>query len=84
MSMATLSWIVHIGYLLQEPQQNITNPDLTEAAPIDQVQDTSLKTGTGEIIADHNLVFTDITAQVVMTHTEATQGHDIGIIAATP
>ena len=29
MSMVTLSWIVHTGYLFQEPQQNITNPYLT-------------------------------------------------------
>ena len=45
MSMVTLSWITHIGYLLHEPQQNITNPDLTEAAPLDQVQDTTMKIG---------------------------------------
>ena len=61
MSMATLLWIVHIGYLLWEPQQNITNPDLTEATPIDQVQDTIVKTGTGKVIPDHNLIFIDIT-----------------------
>ena len=33
--------------------------------------------------SDHNLIFTDITAQVVMIHKEATPGHDMGIIAAT-
>ena len=43
-----------------------------------------MKTGTGKVIPDHNLIFTDIAAQVVMTHTEATPGHDIGIITATP
>ena len=83
MSMATLSWIVHIGYLLWEPQHNITNPDLTGVTPIDQVPDTTMKTGTGKVVPDHNLIFTDIEAQVIMTHTEATPGHNIQIIAAT-
>ena len=83
MSMATLSWIVHIGYLLWEPQQNITNPDLTDATLIDQVQDTTMKIGTGEIIPGHNHIFTDITAQVIMTHIEATAGHKTGIITTT-
>ena len=54
MSMVTLSWIVHIGYLLQECQQNITNPDLTEAAPLDEVQDTTMKIGTGKVIPNHS------------------------------
>ena len=71
-------------YLLQEPQQNITNPDLTEATPLDQAQDTTMKTGTGEVVPDHNLIFTDITAQVIMVHAEAAPGHNIGIITATP
>ena len=62
MSMATLSWIVHIGYPLWEPQQNITYPDLTEATMQDQVQGTIMKTETGEVVADHNLIFIDITA----------------------
>ena len=84
MSMVTLSWIVHTGYLLWEPKQNITNLDLTEASPPDQVQDTTVKTGTDKMIPGDNLIFTDIAAQVIMTHTEATPGHDIGIIAATP
>ena len=43
-----------------------------------------MKTGTGEVIPGHNLIFTDIAAEVIMTHTEATPGHNIGIIAATP
>ena len=43
-----------------------------------------MKTGTGEVVPGHNLIFTNIAAQVIMTHTEATPGHDIGIIAATP
>ena len=84
MSMVILSWIAHTGYLLQEPQHNTTNSDLTEATPLDQVQDTTLKIGTGKVVPDHNLIFTGIAAQVIMTHTEATPGHDIGIIAATP
>ena len=84
MSMVTLSWIIHTIYLLWEPQQNITNQDLTEAAPLDQVQETTMKTGTGEVILDHSLIFTDIGAQVVMTHTEAAPGNNVGIITATP
>ena len=50
----------------------------------DKVQGTTMKTGTGKVIPDHNLIFTDITAQVIMIHTEATPGHNIGIIAAIP
>ena len=83
MNMVTLSWIVHTGYLLQEPQQLITNPNLTEATMPDQVQGTTVKTGTGKIDPDHNLIFTDITAQVVTIHTEATHSHNIWIITAT-
>ena len=83
MNMVTLSWIIHIGYLLWKPQQNITNPDITEASPLHQVQDTTVKTGTGKVIPDLNLIFTDIAAEVIMTQTEATPGHDIGIITAT-
>ena len=51
-----------MGYLLQEPQQIITNPDLTEATMPDQVHETTMKTGTGEVNPDHNLSFADITA----------------------
>ena len=58
--MVTLSWIAHTGYLLWEPQQNITNPNPTEATMPDQVQSTTVKTETGELIPDHNLIFTDI------------------------
>ena len=58
MNMATLSWIVHIGYLLQEPQQLITNPNLLEVTMLDQVQGTTVKTGTGEVNPDHDLIFT--------------------------
>ena len=82
--MVTLSWIVHRGYLLWEPQQIITNPDLTEAAMPDQVQGITIKTGTGKVILDHNLIFTDIAAQVATIPIEAAPGHDIGIIADTP
>ena len=84
MSMARLSWIVYIGYLFWEPQQYITNPDNTEATPIDQVADTAIKTGTGKVISDHNLILTDIAAQVIMIQTEAAPAHDIGIFAVTP
>ena len=83
MSMVTLSWIVHTGYLLWEPQQNINNPDLTEATMPDQVQGTTMRTGTGKVIQDYNLIFTDIAAWVAMIHTEAIPGHDIGITEAT-
>ena len=82
--MVTLSWISHTGYLLWETQQNITNPDLTEATIQDQVHDTTMKTQTGEVIPGHNLISTDIAAQVIMTHAEAALGHYIRIIAATP
>ena len=79
-----MSWIAHMGYLLWEPQQNFTNPYLTDATPPDQVKDTTVKTGTGEVIPGQNLIFTDIAAQAIMNHTETTPGHDIGIITATP
>ena len=84
MNMVTLSWTAHTGYLLWKPQQNTTNPDCTEAAPPGQAQDTTVKTGTGRVIPDHNHIFTDIAAQVIMTHIEATPGHNTGIIATTP
>ena len=84
MSMVTLSWIVHTGYLLQVPQQNISNPDPTEAPMPDQVQDTTMKTGTGEVIPDYNLILTDIAVRAIMIHTEATPGNSTGTIAATP
>ena len=60
--MVALSWIVHTGYILWEPKQNVTNPDLTEATMPDQVQGTSKKTGIGKVNPDHNLIFTDIAA----------------------
>ena len=50
----------------------------------DEAQGTTVKTGTGKVIPDHILIFTDITARVVMIHTEAAPGHDIGIITAYP
>ena len=61
-NMVTLSWIAHTGYLLQEPQQIITNLNLPEAAMPDQVHDTTVKTGTGGVNSDHNLIFADIAA----------------------
>ena len=81
--MVTLSWIVQTGYLLQEPQQIITNLNLTEATMPDQVQGTTVKTGTGKVNPDHNLIFADIAALVVMVNTKTAQGHNIGIIRAT-
>ena len=83
MNMVTLSWIVHTGYLLQEPKQLITNPNITEATMPDQVQGTTVKTGTGKVDPDHNLIFADFTARVIMIHTEATLVHNIRIITAT-
>ena len=84
MSMVTLSWIVHTGYLLWEPQQSTTNPDHTKATTPGQVPDTTMKTGTGKVIPGHNHIFTDITAQVVLIHIEANPGPNTGIIATTP
>ena len=81
--MVTLSWIAHTGYLLQKAQEIITNPNLLEATMPDQVHDTTMKTGTGKVNPDHNLIFTDIAAQVIMIHTETAQGHDIKIITAS-
>ena len=83
-SIVTSSWIVHTVYLLWEPQQNITKPDLTENTMPDQVQGTTMKTRTGEVIPDHKLICTDIAAQVITIHTEVAPGHDIAIITATP
>ena len=60
--MVTLSWIDHTGYLLQEPQQIITNPNLPEAVMPDQVHYATMKTGTGKVDLDHNLIFADIAA----------------------
>ena len=48
-----------------------------------QPPDTSVKTGTGKVIPGHNHIFTDIAAQVIMTHIEATPGQDTDIIATT-
>ena len=50
----------------------------------DQAPDTTMKAGTGEVVPGHNDIFTDIAAQVIMTHIEATPGHDTGIIATSP
>ena len=64
-------------------QQIITNPNLPEGIMPDQVQDTTMKTGTGKIDPDHNLIFADIVAGVIVIHTEATSGLNIKIIIAT-
>ena len=66
------------------PQQSTTNPAHTQAATLGQVPDITVKTRTGKVIPGHNHIFTDIAAQVVMTHIEATPGHNTGIIATTP
>ena len=65
------------------PAKYITNPDYTVATVPGQVQDTTIKTGTGKVISHHNDIFTDIAAQVIMTHVEAAPGHDTGIITTT-
>ena len=61
----------------------ITNPNLPEPAMPVQVDNTTVKTGTGEVDPDHNLISADIKPQVAMIHTEATEGHIIGIITTT-
>ena len=81
--MDTLSWTVHTGYLLQEPQQSTTNLDHPKAAMPGEVADTTMKTGTGKVIPGHNHIFTDNAAQVIMAHIEVTPGHDTGIITTT-
>ena len=43
MSMVTLSWTIHTGHILQEPQQSTTNPDHTKATMPGQVPDTTVK-----------------------------------------
>ena len=43
-----------------------------------------MRTGTGKVIPGHNHIFTDIAAQVIMTHIDPTPDHDTGIIATTP
>ena len=49
----------------------------------DQIQGTTVKTGMGKVNPDHNLIFTDIAAQVITIHTEVAQGHNTRIDAAT-
>ena len=49
----------------------------------DLLQDTTVKKETGKGNQDHNLLFKKITAQVVTILTEATQGHNTRIDAAT-
>ena len=49
-----------------------------------QAPGTTMKTGTCEVIPVYSHIFTDTTAQVIMTHIEAILGHDIEIIATTP
>ena len=54
MSIVTLSWTVHTGYLLQESQQSTINPDHTKTATTGQVPDTTMKTGTDKFIPGHS------------------------------
>ena len=79
--MVTLSWIVHTRYLLQKPQQFITN--LPEVPLPDLVQDTTMKKEKGEANLDHNLIFENIAACIIAILTEAVQGHNTRIDAAT-
>ena len=79
--MVTLSWIAHTKYLLQEPQQFITNPP--EVTTPDPVQDIAMKTGTGEVNPDHIHIFENIAARVIMILPEATQGSNTRTDIAT-
>ena len=72
-SMVTLLWIGLTGFLLQEPQQRITNPNYTKVTRPGQAP--------GKAIPGLSHTFTDTAAQVVMMHIEAIVGHNIGIIA---
>ena len=83
MNMVTLSWIAYTGYLLEDLQQIITNPNLPEATMSDQVHDTTVKTETGKVNPDHNLLSADFTARVIAIYTEITQGHNTRINTAT-
>ena len=85
MSMVILSWIAHTGYLLWEPQQNTTNAGHHRSLPCQvKFKTPPWRQGQAEGHSrSQSSYFTDITAQVIMTHTEATSGHDIGIIATT-
>ena len=42
-----------------------------------------MKTGTSKVDPDHNVIFANSTVQFIIIHTEAAQGHNIGIITAT-
>ena len=76
-----LSWIVHTRYLLQESQWFITI--FLKVTMQDQVQDITMKTETGKANPDCNLIFKDNVTWVIKIHTEAAQGHNTGINAAT-
>ena len=60
----------------------MTNHKPPEFTMPDQIQDTTVKTETGEGNLDHSLVFEDITAQAIMIHIEAALDHDTKIDAA--
>ena len=49
----------------------------------DLLQDTTVRKETGEANPDHNLIFENIAAQVMVILTEATQDHNTGTDAAT-
>ena len=59
----------------------ITN--LPEVSLPDQVQNATMKKETGEADPDHNLIFENIAARVIMILTEAPLGHNTRIDAAT-
>ena len=71
-------------HILQEPQQNITNPNHMSTITPDLAPATAMRTGTGEVIPGHSHISTDTTAQVVMICIEVVPGHNIGIITTTP
>ena len=80
-NMVTLSWIAQVRYLLQEPQQFITN--LPEVAMPGPVQDITMKTGTGEANPDNIHIIENIADQVITVLSEATQGHNTRTDIAT-
>ena len=69
-NIVTLSWTAHTEYLLQEPQQHITNS--TKVTTPNQFQGTTVKIETGKADPDHSPTFKDITAQVIVICIEAT------------
>ena len=48
-----------------------------------QAPDTTMRTVSGKVVPSHSHITTDIAAQVITIHIEATPDHDIGIITTT-